>query len=134
MKNSVLLITIWINTLAMTSFAEEYREGVLFVNAIEANEMLREKIGVEVLDIRTEYEFSQRHIEGAVNIDFYRTDFKQRVSQLDPSKTYLLHCRSGGRSNRALNILKSVGITNLVHLDGGMKAWQKALLPTKGQP
>ena len=58
---------------------------------------------VVVLDVRTPKEFKEGHIPGATNIDFTTPDFEKRIGKLDKSKTYLVHCASGGRSRtRAL--------------------------------
>ena len=81
---------------------------------------------VVVLDVRTSGEFTGGHIAGAINIDFLAGDFAEKAAKLDRSKTYLVHCASGGRSTRCLPQLGKLGFTNLVHLDGGFKAWQSA--------
>ena len=111
--------------------AGEQSNGVLYVEASEAAELVSQDSSLQVLDVRTPKEFASEHIKGAINIDYYADDFKQQVSQLDPEVTYLVHCRSGVRSSKALYILKSAGIKKLVHLDGGMKAWQKHGLPVQ---
>ena len=79
-----------------------------------------------VLDVRTPREFASSHIAGATNINFLSGDFSDRLTQLDRSKNYLLHCASGGRSTNALPKLARLGFTNVIHLDGGFKAWQAA--------
>ena len=82
--------------------------------------------GVVVLDVRTAKEFSGGHIGGATNIDTLAGDFGDRVAKLDRSKTYLVHCASGKRSINSLPQLQRLGFTNLIHLDGGLAAWQAA--------
>lgn len=77
-----------------------------------------------VLDVRTPREFAAGHIAGATNINYLGTDFSDRLAQLDRSKSYLLHCAVGGRSTNALPKLARLGFTNVIHLDGGFKAWQ----------
>lgn len=79
-----------------------------------------------VLDIRTPREFAAGHIAGATNINYLSGDFADKLTQLDRSKSYLLHCAVGGRSTNALPKLTRLGFTNLIHLDGGFKAWQTA--------
>jgi len=77
-----------------------------------------------ILDIRTPPEFSQGHIAGAVSIDYYDPQFKAKLAQLDKTKTYLLYCRSGNRSEKALKILEDLGFTNIYHLQHGILEWQ----------
>ena len=86
---------------------------------------------VIVLDVRTPGEFAGGHIAGATNIDFLADGFSEKVAKLDRAKTYLVHCASGGRSTRCLPQLTKLGFTNLVHLDGGFKAWQAAGNPVE---
>ncbi|MGC3959441.1 MAG: rhodanese-like domain-containing protein [Verrucomicrobiota bacterium] len=81
---------------------------------------------VTVLDVRSMEEFAEGHIAGATNINFMAKDFAAQVSQLDRNKTYLLHCASGGRSKRCLPQLKQLGFKEIIHLDGGMGAWEDA--------
>lgn len=81
---------------------------------------------ITVLDVRTAEEFAEGHIAGATNINFMAKDFATQASQLDRSKTYLLHCASGGRSKRCLPQLKQLGFKEIIHLDGGMSAWEDA--------
>ena len=49
-----------------------------------------------VLDVRTEKEFAEGHVPGAVNIPWGSTEFDDKVKKLDKSKTYLVHCARGG--------------------------------------
>ena len=79
-----------------------------------------------LLDVRTPEEFAAGKIEGATNIDFRADDFATKLGKLDKTKTYLVHCRSGGRSTESLKAFKELGFTSVIHLDGGMIAWEKA--------
>ncbi|MBD0296263.1 MAG: rhodanese-like domain-containing protein [Bacteroidota bacterium] len=45
---------------------------------------------------------------------------------MDKSKTYLLHCRSGKRSTKALNLMKENGFEKVYHLEGSITAWRGA--------
>ncbi len=122
-----VLIAATLATLNLNTSAAENRNGVRHVSAVEAQALLLENSKstpkVQVLDVRTAKEFEQGHIPGAINIDYYSDDFAEQVKRLDPDKHYLVHCRSGVRSGNSLPILKSADITNLIHLDGGFKAY-----------
>jgi len=84
---------------------------------------------VTVLDIRTPQEFAAGHIAGAKLVDFNSPDFKTRLSELDRSQPYLLHCASGRRSTKALETVQTLGFKEVIHLDGGFNAWKAG-----GQP
>lgn len=76
-----------------------------------------------VLDVRTRNEFKSGHISNALNIDIYSSGFRDVIDKLDKSKTYLIYCQSGSRSNSALKYMKSIGFENIFHLDGGITYW-----------
>lgn len=82
------------------------------------------KENVQVLDVRTEAEYKEGHLPGALLMDVNSPDFKERVVQLDKSKTYLVYCKSGRRSEKALKILYNAGYQNAYHLKGGYLAWK----------
>ena len=84
-----------------------------------------------VLDVRTSKEFAASHIPGALNLDFLAADFEAKVSKLDKSKTYLVHCASGGRSAMACSLMSRLGFPSLVDLAPGFKGWEKAGKPVE---
>ena len=93
------------------------------VDAASAAALIAEQPELIVLDVRTPDEFADGRIKGAINIDFFDDNFEQKLSQLDRSSAYLIHCRSGGRSEYSLPILAQLGFRNIVHLDGGYDDW-----------
>jgi rhodanese-related sulfurtransferase len=85
--------------------------------------------GLAVIDVRTPEEFAEGHIEGATMIDFYSSTFSDDIAALDPSAEYLVYCRSGNRSGQAVSLMRSLGITQVYDLDGGVIAYGAAGLP-----
>lgn len=102
------------------------QEGVLHVNAVDADRLIKKDPTLVILDVRTAREFKEGHIKGAINLDYYDSDFKKLVSMLDPQETYLLHCKSGRRSGRSLPILQSLGFKQIIHMDHGFDGWRRA--------
>ena len=84
------------------------------------------KENVAIIDVRTEKEYSEGHIPDAQNIDVQNENFAAQIQSLDKSKTYLLYCRSGKRSAKALNILKEAGFKKVYHLKDGFMEWDGA--------
>lgn len=82
--------------------------------------------GVVILDVRTPQEFAEGHLEGAVNLDVSSPDFGAGVAELDPAATYAVYCRSGNRSQTAMQQMQGAGITALADLAGGIQAWVDA--------
>ncbi|HET8859146.1 rhodanese-like domain-containing protein [Marivirga sp.] len=83
-----------------------------------------------VLDVRTAQEFSEGRIAGSENLDVLKTDlFTTSIQKLDKEKTYYVICRSGSRSQKALNQMKEAGFKHIINVTGGMQAWEAAKLP-----
>lgn len=85
--------------------------------------------GLVILDIRTPEEYAAGHIEGAINLDYYATDFADRLGELDPSVPYVMYCNSGNRSANALPLMDQIGFHEVYELAGGIAAWYQAGLP-----
>jgi rhodanese-related sulfurtransferase len=81
---------------------------------------------VVVLDVRTLEEFSQSHIQDALNFDVQGDYFTADVSALDKSKSYAVYCRSGMRSVIASEVMEQIGIANVYNLTGGIMEWQES--------
>ena len=78
---------------------------------------------VLLVDVRTPEEFQQQHLPNAININYNSSDFITQIKQLDSTKTLLLYCKSGNRSNKAAQLLQQEGIINVYELEGGITAW-----------
>jgi len=76
-----------------------------------------------ILDIRTPEEFAAGHIAGAINIDYYASDFEALLGDLDLDVPYVMYCNSGNRSSNALALMDSIGFAEVYELDGGIQAW-----------
>ena len=98
---------------------------------VEEFDKLRAEKNTVVLDVRTEKEFKDGHIPGAVNLDYQSPDFQKKVAELDKSKTYLVHCAGGVRSAKACTVMDKAAFPNLINLDPGFRAWEKAGKPVE---
>jgi rhodanese-related sulfurtransferase len=125
----ILLLAGW-GAFAETNAKDKGSTSVQHVDAEQAQKLVADK-KVVVLDIRTPGEFSTGRIAGAKNINFQAPDFEQQIGRLDKSKSYLVHCASGGRSSHSLLLFSKHGFKSIYHLDGGLKAWEKAGLPVE---
>jgi len=83
-----------------------------------------------ILDVRTPEEFLGEYIENAVNLDYYSDTFRNDLDKLDKNKTYLIYCRSGRRSENALNIMKELDFREVYNMLGGIIKWKSEGLPT----
>jgi rhodanese-related sulfurtransferase len=66
-----------------------------------------------------------------VNIDVNSGDFEKKVAELDKGQPYLVHCAAGVRSVRACEKMNRMDFKQLINLQGGMKAWEKAGKPVE---
>lgn len=101
--------------------AADYRS----VDVNEFAQVIRET-NVCLLDVRTEKEFADGHIEGSICIDVTRSDFMEKAATLLPKdKTIALYCRSGRRSKKAAELLSDAGY-KVVELNTGYLGWVNA--------
>ena len=107
-----------------------FRPSVKNVGVEEFAKLRADKKNV-VLDVRTPEEFAKGHIPGAVNLNVNAPDFQKKLAELDKSKTYLVHCAHGARSAKACALMDKVAFTNVVNLEPGMSAWEKAGKPVE---
>ena len=68
------------------------------------------------LDVRSPQEFSEGHVDGAVNIPF--DQITNRMSEVtdDKNSEILLYCRSGRRAEFAMSALQELGYRNVTNL------------------
>ena len=114
------------------SGAQSGQKAVKEIEVDEAHVIIEEKKGSPgfvILDVRTAGEYSGGHIEGSTNIDVKSESFKEEVGKLDKSKAYLVHCRTGRRSDIAVKIMEDMGFANIYWMPGGILGWQDAGYP-----
>jgi len=139
---SILFATVLLTVLSGKAVAQsdksqakgEASSAVSSVNNVEADQaakLLQENKKIVVLDVRTPEEFAAGHIAGATNLDFRNPDFEKKLSALDKSKSYLVHCAAGGRSAKTRELMKKQQFQSIYHLEGGLKAWEKAGKPVE---
>jgi rhodanese-related sulfurtransferase len=81
-----------------------------------------------VIDVRTREEYQAGFIASATNINVMDSlDFLNTMATLDIKKKYLLYCKSGRRSGKALLMMKNMGFQNIRHLKGGITEWKDKL-------
>ena len=85
--------------------------------------------GYIVIDVRTAEEFSEGHIQDAILINFYDPNFKTKIGELDKNGKYLIFCRSGNRSGKAVLLMNQMGFKDVLNIAGGIIAWQRAGKP-----
>jgi thioredoxin 1 len=98
------------------------------VSSREFEKLVRTKPGV-LLDVRTQREFQNGHIENAGQLNYYALDFRKRLLLLPKDQPIYLYCNTGYRSNRAASFLIRNAYTNVYNLQHGIMEWELADLP-----
>ena len=88
--------------------------------------LLIERPGARVLDVRMPGEFETAHIRGAYNVPVDTIAEHAREIGTATGAPIVLVCQSGNRARKAEDTLRTVGMSNLYILDGGMNAWVAA--------
>ena len=99
------------------------------IDSKDAYGLIKADSNIAILDVRTAKEFADGHVAGAVNIDVNQADFAQKIDELDRSKTYIVYCRLGRRSSKAVGIMAAKGFKNLYNVSDGFVGWNKNGLP-----
>ena len=123
MKNLKHLIVIVIVFFSVScSNSQSYKS----TDAAEFKALITKTDDAQILDVRTPGEFANGKIADAKNVDWNGDNFDTQVANLDKSKPVFVYCLSGGRSRKAANHLVELGFTNVIELNGGYLAWEKA--------
>jgi rhodanese-related sulfurtransferase len=100
------------------------------VKNLGAHEVARllKQDAIVLIDVREPVEYAAERIHGALLYPLSRFD-----PQLLPDcgkKALVFQCASGVRSVNAINVCRAAGLAVDSHLQGGIKAWKAAGLPT----
>ena len=123
MKKLVFLL-LAVMLLTACGQAKENDQGAVYVNitAEEAKQIMDSEEGYIILDVRTQEEYDQGHIPGAILIP--DTEVKEKAGEVltDKDQLILVYCRSGRRSKLAAEALVELGYTNIKEF-GGIIDW-----------
>ena len=103
---------------------KENDQGAVYVNitAEEAKQIMDSEEGYIILDVRTQEEYDQGHIPGAIVISHEEIAEKAEEVLTDKNQLILIYCRSGRRSKLAAEALVELGYTNIKEF-GGIIDW-----------
>lgn len=92
------------------------------ITANQAKELMEKETGYIIIDARTQEEFDEGHIEGAILIPEYEISQRAEKELPDKDQLILVYCRSGRRSKIASQALVDLGYTNVKEF-GGIIDW-----------
>ena len=98
------------------------------ISPVELKRLLERGSAPRILDVRNAEEIAICRIEGSTVIPL--PELPDRLSELDQSASYVVHCKSGARSAKAIGLMQAAGFNQLKNLTGGILAWIKDVDPS----
>ncbi len=119
----------------VTDFISAFGQNTGFRNlsSVEFNSQIKTATGT-LLDVRTPSEFGNGHLIGAGQLNYYNSDFKQKLLLLPRDQPVYLYCNTGYRSRRAAEILSENGFKKVYNLEHGIMQWNLENLPVVAEP
>ena len=118
MRKLILILLVLLMT-ACGQEKENKQEAVYMnITAQEAKEIMDTQTGYVILDTRTQEEFAEGHIPGAILIPYDEVMEKAEGILTDKDQLILVYCRSGRRSKLAAADLGTRGYTNIKEFGG----------------
>ena len=93
------------------------------ISGAEAKELMDSESGYIIIDARTQEEYDEGHIPGAILIPEYEIADRAEKELPDKDQLILVYCRSGRRSKIAADELVKLGYTNVKEF-GGIIDWE----------
>ena len=94
----------------------------MLVTAEEAKELMDSTDDYVLVDVRTEEEYEEGHIPGAILIPHDEIEDRAEEELPDMGQTILVYCRSGNRSAQVADILEEMGYRDVQDF-GGIQDW-----------
>jgi molybdopterin/thiamine biosynthesis adenylyltransferase/rhodanese-related sulfurtransferase/molybdopterin converting factor small subunit len=108
---------------------ESVQSNPFEITAVELKQRLDRGDDLQVVDVREPQEYQINRISGSVLIPL--GDIPRRFNELDPDRTLVMQCKSGVRSAKAADFLRSVGFAHVINLKGGILDWVDQVDPTQ---
>ncbi|MFZ4861960.1 thioredoxin domain-containing protein [Sphingobacterium sp. Mn56C] len=101
----------------------------LKMEAREAYDQLNRNKKIQLLDVRTTEEYTEKHIKNAIHLDWKNQEmFDQGLEKLNKKTPVFVYCLSGGRSQLAAKKLSDAGFS-VLEIEGGILKWEAENLP-----
>ena len=79
-----------------------------------------------LLDVRTQSEYNDGHIQDAINIPHDQILKEPQLVSAYKDSQMVVFCRSGVRAGKVIEMLESLGFKEIIDIDGDMLAWNEA--------
>jgi sulfur-carrier protein adenylyltransferase/sulfurtransferase len=99
------------------------------LTSLELKQRLDRGDKLTIVDVREPNELQINRIPGSVHIPL--GDIPKRYNELDPEAELVMQCKSGVRSGKAADFLRSVGYKHVLNLKGGILDWIDKVDPSQ---
>ena len=79
-----------------------------------------------LLDVRTQSEYNDGHIQNAINIPHDQILKEPQLVSAYKDSQVVVFCRSGVRAGKVIEMLEDLGFKEIIDIDGDMLAWNEA--------
>lgn len=107
------------------SMSTETKDAIPAMTVQELQELRESGAPFTLLDVREPFERDIAIIEGAEHIPLGQ--LSERMEELPRDKKLVVHCKSGGRSAKAVGLLRDAGFDDVWNVTGGINAWSKEI-------
>ncbi|MCS6903951.1 MAG: molybdopterin-synthase adenylyltransferase MoeB [Bacteroidia bacterium] len=90
------------------------------ITALELKQLIESGANFELIDVREPFEYEICNLGGKL---IPLGEIKERLDCIPRDKLVVVHCKMGGRSAKAIELLLELGYHNLVNLKGGIIAY-----------
>lgn len=122
LKGLIIMLLISLVTFGLTACGGDNNNSYEQITPEQAKTIMDTESGYAIIDARTEEEFAEGHIEGAILIPEYEVADRAEKELTDKEQLILVYCRSGRRSKIASEELVKLGYTNVKEF-GGIIDW-----------
>jgi rhodanese-related sulfurtransferase len=102
------------------------KNGIPQITVKELKQRLDAGEDVQLIDVREPYEYQIAQIGGKL---IPQNDVPNRLNEIDRNREVVVHCKSGGRSQRIAEFLQQAGYPRVVNVAGGITAWSDEIDP-----
>lgn len=99
------------------------------ITVSELRDKLTRAENFTLIDVREPAENAQSAIAGSILIPL--ASVTTRLNEIPQNQPVIVHCKAGGRSAKACQLLMDQGYTDVTNVTGGMDAWLAEGYPTK---
>jgi rhodanese-related sulfurtransferase len=116
---------------AFLAIVMDAKQRIRETNVDEVRRRLDAGERFRLIDVREDHEWAEGHVPGAIHLGRGIIERDIEVAVPDKAAPLVLYCGGGFRSALAADNLQKMGYTNVLSMDGGMRAWRAQNAPVE---